>query len=89
MAIEHTDPTLVTAHRITLHTPASPSRSGYGGKIPTRYMINYAGRAYRVYMMQYGNSGSAYIKALGKTLFLDTDTEYALSDGIVPEKGWK
>ncbi|AVD99209.1 hypothetical protein SEA_BILLNYE_250 [Streptomyces phage BillNye] len=36
------------------------------------------GRWYRVLMMQYGNSGSAYILVMGTVLFLDTDTEYRL-----------
>jgi hypothetical protein len=88
MAIEHTDPTLVSNHRTTLVVPRSPSSTGYGRKIPTRYMLDYNGRAHRVYTMIYGNSGSVYILSKGKELFLDIDTEYALQDGIPPQKGW-
>lgn len=84
MAIEHTDPTLVSNHRTTLVVPRSPSRSGYGRKLPTRYMLDYSGRSHRVYAMCYGNSSSSYILHKGKELFLDTDTEYALLEGIIP-----
>ena len=61
-------------------------RSSYGGKIPTRYMIRYGislkeiGRMRRVYVMNYGNAGSAYIIYRGKELFLDTHTEYKLEN---------
>jgi hypothetical protein len=51
-------------------------------------MLDYDGRAHRVYCMVYGNSGSVYILSKGKELFLDIDTEYALQDGIPPQKGW-
>ena len=60
------------------------SVTGYGPKIPTRYRIRYAtpsgARVLRVYMAQYGNSGSAYVCSGGVDLYLDTDTEYALQD---------
>lgn len=66
-------------------TPLNPYASGYGRKIPTRYFIKYeSGKTYensrwrRVYMMQYGNAGSAYILFRNKPLFLDSDTEYKL-----------
>ena len=66
-------------------TPRNPYASGYGSKIPTRYMVKYeSGRKYeksrwrRVYMMQYGNAGSAYILVRGKTLFLDSNTDSKL-----------
>lgn len=61
-------------------------RSSYGRKIPTRYMIRYGtglkeiGRMRRVYVMNYGNAGSAYIIYRGKELFLDTHTEYKLEN---------
>lgn len=35
--------------------------SGYGGKISTDWMICVGGRWYRVYVMIWSNSGSAYI----------------------------
>lgn len=65
--------------------PTNPYRSGYGKKIPTRYMIKYeSGKKYesnhwrRVYVMQYANSGSAYILIRRKIVFLDSKTESRL-----------
>ena len=65
--------------------PPNPYRTGYGRKIPTRWMIKYeSGKRYennhwrRVYVMQYGNAGSAYILIRNKPMFLDSDTEYRL-----------
>lgn len=37
--------------------------TGYGAAIPSRYMVKYNGRWRRVYVRQYGNAGTAYIKA--------------------------
>jgi hypothetical protein len=45
--------------------------SGYGAKIPTRYRVRYLGRVRRVYVMQYGNAGSAYIIVRGAKQFID------------------
>ena len=45
--------------------------SGYGAKIPTRYRVRHLGRVRRVYVMQYGNAGSAYIVVGGVTQFID------------------
>ena len=67
------------------YVPPNPYSNGYGRKVPTRYMVKYnSGRKYeasrwrRVYIMQYGNAGSAYILLRGKILFLDSDTESKL-----------
>lgn len=66
-------------------TPRNPYRTGYGRKIPIRYMIKYeSGKKYesnrwrRVYVMQYGNSGSAYIFIRNRIVFLDSVTESKL-----------
>ena len=77
--ILHTDFALTTDVRIT-DTPRSPSVTGYGPKIPTRYMLEYDGRWRRVYMMQYGNAGSAYVIHKGADLFLDLDTEWFIQE---------
>lgn len=65
--------------------PNIPYVGPYGRKIPTRYMVKYnSGKRYeasrwrRVYIMQYGNAGSAYILIRNKELFLDSDTEHKL-----------
>ena len=39
----------------------SYTASGYGGRIPVRYMVHWKGRWRRVYAAQYGNAGTAYI----------------------------
>lgn len=65
--------------------PRNPYRTGYGRKIPTRYWVRYENGRFdaralwhRVYMMQYGNAGSAYILVRGKKMFLDSETESRL-----------
>ena len=35
--------------------------SGYGGRIPSPYMVRWKGRWRRVYVAQYSNVGTAYI----------------------------
>lgn len=35
--------------------------SGYGARIPSRYMVKWSGRWRRVYVAQFANAGSAYI----------------------------
>jgi len=79
MTVARTIPLLVTEYRVTDAPRSGRTVSGYGGRIPTRYMIRYAGRWHRVRMMRYGNGGSAYIRAAGQDRFLDIDTEYALA----------
>jgi hypothetical protein len=46
----------------------SYSASGYGNKIPTRYMVQWRGRWRRVYCACYGNSGTCYIGKPGAWL---------------------
>ena len=48
----------------------SQTASGYGGKLTSRYKTQFNGRLYRVYVMCYGNAGSAYIIVKGVRLFL-------------------
>jgi hypothetical protein len=38
-----------------------PTVTGYGSKIPTRYMVKINGRWRRVYMACFGNAGTCYI----------------------------
>jgi hypothetical protein len=78
MSVTYTDPTLVSDQRQTDQPTYGHSASGYGGKIPTRHMLRYAGRWRRVYVMCYSNSGTAYIVVNGTDAVLDTDTEYRL-----------
>ncbi len=77
--ITYTDPTQVADTRITATPTYGRTASGYGPKLPTRYMIRYLGVWRRVYVMQYGNSGSAYVIVRGVDTFLNTDTEHRLA----------
>jgi hypothetical protein len=80
MAVQYTDSQLVTDVRVTSVPRSGQTVSGYGGKVPTPYMLKYAGIWHRVYAMAYGNSASVYIIVKGEDFFLDTDTEYRLMD---------
>lgn len=75
----HLSDNLVSEVKIT-KVPFNRSLSGYGAKVPTEYMIRHATsqRWHRVYMMQYGNAGSAYIERLGSRYFLNPETEERL-----------
>ena len=42
--------------------------TGYGPRIPSEYMVKWAGRWRRVYVACFGNSGSAYIGKPGAWL---------------------
>lgn len=79
--IEYTNPDMVTGVKVT-ETPVSRSVTGYGPKLPTRFMVHYAGRWRRVYMAQYGNAGTAFIVHGGRDLVLDADTEYRVQGSV-------
>jgi hypothetical protein len=76
--VTYTDPRHVTSVRVTPIPRHGQTVSGYGGAIPTRYLIRYLGVWRRVRMMQYGNAGSAYVMVKGEPVFIDTFTEYRL-----------
>lgn len=76
--LRYTIPQHVTDVRITEVPASGHTASGYGGRIPTQYMIKYLGRWRRVLAMVYGNSGSLYVNEGGQIAHLDTDTEYRL-----------
>ena len=81
--LNYTEPERIVRFEFLKHR-FNPYRSGYGAEIPLDYGIVYKGlkgnHLHRVYMMQYGNSGSAYIKVQGEVVFLDTHTEYDLEN---------
>ena len=78
MSVKYTDPESVVEVKVTEFPRSGQTASGYGRKIPTRHMVKVGTRWHRVYVMCYGNAGSAYIVKGGETLFLDTDTEHRL-----------
>ena len=67
--------------------PVNRSVSGYGRKIPTEWMIKLDNnRWHRVYVMRYGNAGSAYIRTKHSgERFLDVDCEDRI-DSIMDRK---
>jgi hypothetical protein len=67
--MQYLDPNQVTAVRQTA-PPPNRSRTGYGSKIPTSWMLEIDGRWHRVYVVVYSNSGSAYVTVRGKDLYL-------------------
>lgn len=82
--IEYTKPELINDVAVDAVYPRNPYVSGYGPKVPTRYRVKYGpvNRWRRVYVAQYGNSGSAYVTVNGVDLYIDTDTEYRLIDAV-------
>jgi hypothetical protein len=78
MNVEYTNADMVTDCKMTDTPRYGRTLSGYGRKIPTRYMVRYGATWHRVYAAQYGNSASIYIVHGGSDLVLDTDTEYRL-----------
>lgn len=76
-------------HVVSAHYRAgdgrNPYRTGYGRKIRTEYRLRCRGpleaangapyRMRRVYVMCYGNSGSAYVLVNGTPFFLTPDVE--------------
>lgn len=69
MAIQYLDPSLVTAVRQS-PPPHNRSRTGYGSKIGTAWELEIHGRWHRVYVVQWSNSGSAYVTVRGQNLYL-------------------
>lgn len=76
MTIKWLDDDLITDARITEAPRSGQTVTGYGPKIPTRYELRYGGRWHRVYMMQYSNSGTPYIRKGGHDLVFPTDTDH-------------
>lgn len=76
--MQYTIPGSVTDMRVTPKSPYRTNTNGYGVKIPSRYMLRYGNRWYRVYVAQYGNTGTPYVIVTGHKLALDTDTLHTL-----------
>ena len=69
-AVDYLDPARITSKRQTT-PPLHRSASGYGSKIPTQWLLQLDGkRWHRVYVVQWSNSGSAYIVVRGERQFL-------------------
>lgn len=79
MSIQYTQPDKVSDVRVTEVPVSGHTVSGYGGAIPTRHMVRYLGVWRRVYVMQYSNLGTPYVKVKGVDMVLDADTAHRLS----------
>jgi hypothetical protein len=67
----------VTAAKVT-DTPRHYSATGYGPKIPTSYMLQCWGVWRRVYVVNYGNAGSAYVIRGGVSHYLSPGVKLIL-----------
>jgi hypothetical protein len=50
--------------------PHNRSVSGYGNKLPTRYLVNDGKRNRRMYAICWSNVASFYVRVLGKRIFI-------------------
>jgi hypothetical protein len=56
--------------------PTSASQAMYGGKLPSSWMVKVNNRWLRVYIMNYGNIGTAYVLIKGEQyIVLQSDLE--------------
>lgn len=78
MTVEYLNASEVSEVKITDTPRSGQTISGYGSKIPTRYMLKIGNRWHRVYAMVYGNSGSSYVLRNREVYFLNSDTEYRI-----------
>lgn len=51
----------------------SYTATGYGSKLPTRYMVNFENRWYRVYSICYSNVSTEYVLIDGEKIIVQTD----------------
>ena len=51
--------------------PYSNNKTGYGDKIPTRYLVFIAKKWRRVYCRQYSNSGTCYVLINKERVIID------------------
>lgn len=91
--MEYTDTSLVNGIACDLpkrmeQAYYAASHPMYGPRIPTKYRIQYGDekRWRRVWVMNYANSGTAYVIVNGQKLILDSTTEWALSYGHIDER---
>jgi hypothetical protein len=60
------------------YAPPNPYTSGYGRKIPTRYMVRTIDQRWRrVYCVQWSNAGSLYIVQNGECVIVEFDAQDA------------
>lgn len=60
--------TLSVTCKVTAVPAHGYTATGYGKRMPSRYMVKHAGRWYRVYIAHFANAASLYIGPAGKWL---------------------
>lgn len=76
MSVTYLDSHRVARVHVTNEPTYNTTATGYGGKLPTRYMLTLNDRRKRrVYAMCYGNSASLYVIVNGVNAFLEVGTE--------------
>ena len=79
-SLNYTDARLATQAKVTDVPRKGQTVSGYGGAVPTRYMLKYAGYWRRVYAMAYGNSATLYVKVKGEDFIINDATAVLLEE---------
>jgi len=74
-----------TLYENTGKNPVSRSVSGYGSKLPTRFLAFDGIRLRRVYAICWSNCASFYVRVKGQRVFIQ-DSRFSLStfDGEIP-----
>lgn len=54
-------------------TPVNRSRSGYGNRLPSAYMVSYCGKWRRVYAICYSNCATLYIGPVSEKIIVQID----------------
>lgn len=70
VSVEHKEKPL-THHKLNL----SYTATGYGNKLPTRYMVYYNKRWYRVYSICYSNVSTEYVLINNKKVKVGFDND--------------
>lgn len=70
---------IITAVETTAK-PRDRSVTGYGGKLPTRYMLRVGTRWHRVYAICYSNASTLYVLRSGTPHYLELATESRLEE---------
>jgi hypothetical protein len=75
--LKHLTASQVTDAKTTAE-PLQRSATGYGPKLPIGYMLKIGTRWHRVYVVNYGNSGSTYVVLKGQDHYLSSGVESIL-----------
>jgi len=86
-AVEQLDDRLVAAVEVTAEPMYGRTASGYGRKLPTRYMLTIGKRQHRVYAVCFSNVASFYVVLGGEKRYLEIATEHRIEDAVDADMG--